>query len=114
MVELPEHGLKKKMKPFIERVKLDQNVEGQYVFRVWKSQKKEFENELIDLICMKHGLITIIRARNGHGKLNRMTVMRLQLLGKRCGARVLKASINGDNEIVYKIVYERRSKSIQK
>ena len=103
-----------KMKPFIERVKDNQTVQGQYVFRVWRSQDREFENQQIDLICMKHGVTTFIRARNGHGKLNRMTILRLQMIGKRCGARVLKASINGDNEIVYKIIYERRNESIQK
>ena len=103
------------MKSFTERVKRDQTVQGQYVFRVWRSQNREFENQQIDLICMKHGLTTFIRARgNGHGKLNRMTILRLQMLGKRCGARVLKASINGDNEIVYKIIYERHSEAIQK
>ena len=103
-----------KMKPFIERIKCDQNAQGQYVFRVRKPQNSEFKHEPIDLICMKHGLTTFIRARNGHGKLNRMTILHLQMLGKRCGARVLKASINGDNEIVYEIIYERRSESIQK
>ena len=102
------------MKSFTERVKRDQTVQGQYVFRVWRSQNREFENQQIDLICMKHGLTTFIRARNGHGKLNRITILRLQMLGKRCGARVLKASINGDNEIVYKIIYERHSEPTQK
>jgi hypothetical protein len=64
---------------------------------------------------MKHGLTTFIRARdNGHGKLNRMTILRLQMIGKKCGARVLHAKANGDNEIVYKIIYERHSKPIQK
>ena len=103
------------MKPFTERVKRDQNEQGQYVFRVWKSQHSEFLNEQIDLICMKNSKTTFIRARNnGHGTLNRMTIMRLQMLGKRCGARVLKASVNGDNEIVYKIIYERHSQPTQK
>lgn len=101
------------MKSFTERVKRDQNVHGVSVFRIWRSE--EFKNEPIDLICMKHGLSTFIHARNnGHGKLNHMSVLRLQMLGKRCGARVLKASINGDNEIVYKIIYERYTQPIQK
>jgi hypothetical protein len=96
------------MKPFTNRVKRDLTVQGQYVFRIWKSQNREFENEQIDLICMKHGLATFIHARgNGHGKLNRMTILRLQMLGKRCGAQVLKASVNSDSEIVYEIIYEK-------
>lgn len=100
---------------FINRVKRDQNVQGLSVFPVCRSEDAEFKNESINLICMKHGFITLIHARNnGHGKLNRMTILRLQMLGKRCGARVLKASINGDNEIVYKIIYERYSQPIQK
>ena len=103
------------MKSFTERVRRDQTVQGQYAFRVWRSQNREFENEQIDIICMKHGLTTIIRARdNGHGKLNRITILRLQMLGKKCGARVLHAKVNGDNEIVYKSIYEKHSKSIQK
>ena len=103
------------MKSLTEHVKRDQEKQGLHVFRVWSSQNREFENEQIDLICMKHGLTTFIRARsNGHAKLNRITIMRLQMLGKRCGARVLKASINGDNEIVYKIIYERHSEPTQK
>ena len=103
------------MKSFTERVKRDQNVQGLSVFRVSRSEDIEFKNEPIDLICMKHGLSTFIHARNnGHGKLNHISVLRLQMLGKRCGARVLKASINGNNEIVYKIIYERHSQPIQK
>ncbi len=96
------------MKSFTERVKRDQNAQGQYVFRVWKPQNSELKHEPIDLICMKHGVTTFIRARNGYGKLHHVTMLRLQMLGKRCNARVLKASINGNNEIVYEIVYEHR------
>lgn len=94
------------MKSFTDRVKYDQEkYEGLYVFKV----PKDGSREPIDLICMnKNGKITFIRARgNGHGKLNRMTEMQMQQLGKQCGARVLYAHVNGENEIVFKIIYER-------
>lgn len=94
------------MKSFAERVKCDLEDQGSYVFRVWKPQNSDLKHEPIDLICMKHGVTTFIRARNG--KIHHVTMLRLQMLGKRCNARVLKASINGDNEIVYEIVYEHR------
>lgn len=91
---------------FGERVKRDQEKQGLHVFRVPKD-RRPLLREPIDLICMNaHGKVTLIRARdNGH--LNRMTLMRLQVLGKKCGARVLYAHVNGSNEICFEIIYER-------
>ena len=97
------------MKSFTDRVKRDQEKhEGLHVFKVSK-EIRPLERVPIDLICMnKNGKVTFYRARgNGHGKLNRMTEMKLQQLGKQCGTRVLYAHVNGENEIVFKIIYER-------
>ena len=97
------------MKSFTERVKRDQEKhEGMHVFRVPKDMVPILR-EPIDLIGMKNGKVTFYRARgNGHGNLNRMTKMKLQQLGKQCGAQVLYAHVNGENEIVFKIIYERK------
>ena len=96
------------MKSFTDRVKRDQEKQELYVFRVSRDMKPLLR-EPIDLICMnKHGKVTFIRARdNGHGNLNRMTKMKLQQLGKKCGARVLYARVNDENEIVFERIYER-------
>jgi len=95
------------MKSFTEHVKRDQEKQGLHVFKVPKDLVPALR-EPIDLICMRNGKTTFIRARgNGHGHLNRMTIMRLQALGKKCGARVLHSHLNGSNEVVYKIIYER-------
>lgn len=101
------------MKSFTDRVKYNQEKhEGLHVFKVDTATKRKEE---IDLICMSSkGKTTFIRAReNGHVKLNRMTKMKLQQLGKKCGARVLHASVNGSNEIVFKIIYEGRVHQIR-
>ena len=93
------------MKNFTEHVKRDQEKQGLHVFRVPKDIVPVLR-EPIDLICMKHGKTTFIRARgNGHGNLNRMTEMRLQQLGKKCGAKVLYAKENGAGEIVFFRIY---------
>ena len=96
------------MKSFTDRVKYDQEKhEGMHVFKVSK-EIRPLEREPIDLICMKNGKFIFIRARgNGHGKLNHMTEMRMQQLGRKCGARILYAHVNGENEMVFKIIYER-------
>lgn len=101
-------GIIKKRKSFTEHVKRDQEKQGLYVFRVPKDIVPLLR-EPIDLICInKHGKVTFIRARgDGHGHLNRMTIMKLQQLGEKCGARILHASVNGENEIVFRIIYER-------
>ena len=95
------------MKSFTDRVKRDQEKQELYVFRVARNMKPILR-EPIDLICMKNGKTTFIRARgNGHGNLNRMTKMKLQQLGKKCGAKVLYAKENGAGELVYFRIYER-------
>ena len=96
------------MKSFTEHVKRDQEKQGLHVFRVPKDMVPMLR-EPIDLIGMKNGKVTFYHARgNGHGNLNRMTKMKLQQLGKQCGAQVLYAHVNGENEIVFKIIYERK------
>ena len=96
------------MKSFTERVKRNQETrEGQHVFRVPKDMVPVMR-EPIDLICMKHGVTTFIRARgNGHGKLQTRIKLQLQMLGKQCGAKVLHAKVNGEGEIVFFRIYER-------
>ena len=95
------------MKSFTERVKQNQEQQGLHVFRVPRDMVPIMQ-EPIDLIAMKNGKVTFYRTRgNGHGKLNQMTKMKLQQLGKQCGARVLYAHVNGENEIVFERVYER-------
>lgn len=97
------------MKSFTERVKRDQEKhEELHIFRVSKD-KVPILREPIDLIGMKNGKITFIRCRgNGHGKLQQRVILQLQVLGKKCGARVLHASVNSENEICFKIIYERK------
>lgn len=97
------------MKSFTERVKLDQEKQDLHVFKVIQSIRP-LEREPIDLICMnKHGKTTLICARgNGHNRPNNATKLKLQILGKQCGVRVLYASVNGENEIIFKIIYERK------
>ena len=96
------------MKSFTEIVKQDQEKQGLHVFRVPKDRVLGLR-EPIDLITAKNGKFTFIRAReSGHGHLNHMTIMKLQTLGKKCGAGVLYASINRENEIVFKTIYERK------
>ena len=100
------------MKSFTDRVKRDQEKQGLHVFNIQKDVRP-LEREPIDLICMKNSVTTFIRARgNGHGNLNRMTEMRLQQLGKQCGARVLHAKENGAEEIVYFRIYEIRKNGL--
>ena len=96
------------MKSFTDRVKRDQEKQELYVFRVARDMKPILR-EPIDLICMnKNGKVTFIRAReNGHGNLTNMTKLRLQQLGKKCGAKVLYAKENGAGEIVFFRIYER-------
>ena len=91
---------------FTERVKRNQEKhEGMHVFRVPKDIVPALR-EPIDLICMKNGKVTLIRARgNGHNNLNTATKLRLQQLGKQCGAKVLHAKENGAGEIVYFRIY---------
>ena len=93
---------------FTERVKRDQEKhEGMHVFRVPKDIVPALR-EPIDLICMRNGQITFIRARgNGHNNLTLITKMRLQQLGKKCGAKVLHAKLNGEGEIVFFRIYGR-------
>jgi len=94
------------MKSFTEHVKRDQEKhEGMHVFKVPKDIVPALR-EPIDLICMKNGKTTFIRARgNGHGNLNEVTTLRLKQLGKQCGAKVLYAKENGAGEIVYFRIY---------
>ena len=100
-------ALERTMRSFSERVKRNQEKQGLHVFRVPKDMVP-MEREPIDLICMKHSVTTFIRARgNGHSNLNRMTKLRLQTLGKQCGAKVLHAKENGAGEIVFFRIYER-------
>lgn len=98
----------KEKQSFTDRVKRNQEKhEGMHVFRVPKDIVPLLR-EPIDLICMKNGQVTFIRARgNGYNNLNRMTKLRLQQLGKQCGAKVLHAKYNGEREIVFFRVYER-------
>ena len=94
------------MKSFTERVKLNQEKQGLHVFTISKNVVP-LERELIDLICMKHGVTTFIRARgNGHGNLHESTRLRLRALGKYCGAKVLHAKENGAGEIVFFRIYD--------
>ena len=95
------------MKSFRERVKRDQEKQGLHVFRVQKDTRLMLR-EPIDLIAMKNGVTTFIRAReDGHGNLTNATKLRLQVLGKQCGAKVLYAKQNGEGEIVFFRIYER-------
>lgn len=95
------------MKDFTEHVKRDQEKQGFHIFKVPKDIVPALR-EPIDLICMKNGKVTFIRARgNGHGNLHGTTVLRLKALGKQCGAKVLHAKENGASEIVYFRIYER-------
>ena len=95
------------MKSFCNAVKRNQEKQGLHVFQVMKDAISS-EREPIDLICMKHGVTTFIRARgNGHNNLNTATKLRLQQLGKKCGAKVLHAKLNGEHEIVFFRIYER-------
>ena len=95
------------MKSFTERVKRDQEKQGLHVFRVPKDIVPALR-EPIDLIGMKNGKVTFYRARgNGHGNLNVATILRLQMLGKKCGAKVLHAKENGEGEIVFFLVYPK-------
>jgi len=96
------------MKHFTEAVKRNQEKhEGMHVFPTRKDVNPA-DREPIDLIAIdQHGRVTLIRARNGgHGHLNRITLMRLQALGKKCGARVLYSHLNGSNEVVFEIIYK--------
>lgn len=95
------------MKSFTERVKWDQEKQGLHVFRVPKDMVPALR-EPIDLICMKNGITTFIRARgNGHGNLTKATIMQLQVLGKNCGVKVLYAKVNSENELIFFRIYER-------
>ena len=95
------------MKSFTDRVKRDQEKQGLHVFPITKNVHP-LERELIDLICMKHGVTTFIRARgNGHGNLHESTRLRLRALGKQCGAKVLHVKENGAGEIVFFRIYDR-------
>ena len=92
---------------FTDRVKRNQEKQGLYVIKVARDMNPG-ERELIDLITAKNGKFAFIRARgNGHGNLILMIKMRLQQLGKKCGARVLYARVNGENEIIFERIYER-------
>lgn len=92
---------------FTDRVKYHFEKQGLHVLKVSK-EIRPLEREPIDLITAKNGKFTFIRAReNGHGNLNRMTIMKLRQLGMKCGARVLYSRLNGENEIVFERVYER-------
>lgn len=95
------------MKSFTERVKRDQEKQGLHVFRLPRDMDPQ-DREPIDLICMKNGITTFIRARgSGHGNLQEATRLRLRALGKQCGAKVLHAKVNGEGEIVFFRIYER-------
>ena len=95
------------MRSFTERVKRHQEKQGLHVFPVTQNVIP-IDREPIDLICMKNGITTFIRARgHGHGNLQNATKLRLQLLGKFCGARVLHAKENGAGEIVFFSIYGR-------
>ena len=90
---------------FTDRVKRDQEKQELYVFRVARDMNPG-ERELIDLITVKNGKTTFIRARgNGHSNLHETTRLRLRLLGKQCGAKVLYAKENGSGEIVFFRIY---------
>ena len=95
------------MRSFTERVKREQENQGLQVFRIYSAGDYKVRPP-IDLICMKNGNITLVRARgNGHGNLNAMTVMVLKQLGKKCGAKVLLAKENGATEIVFFRIYNK-------
>lgn len=95
------------MKNFAEHVKRDQEKQGLQVFKVARDMNPK-EREPIDIITMKNGKDTFIRARgNGHGKLQEHIKLQLRALGKKCGARVLHAHVNGSNEICFEIIYEK-------
>jgi len=96
------------MKNFTKRVKRNQEKQGLHVIQVAPYADSE-DREPIDLIAMKNGKVTFIRARgNGHGKLRQYTRSRLQALGRQCGSRVLNARVNGENEICFDIIYEKK------
>ena len=98
------------MKSFTDHVKRNQEKQDLYVIKVARDMNPG-ERELIDLITAKNGKFTFIRARgNGHGNITLMTKLRLQQLGKKCGAKVLYAKENGAGEIVYFRIYERWTK----
>ena len=98
------------MKSFTDRVKYDQEKQNFHIFKVPKDIVPALR-EPIDLICMKNGKTTFIRARgNGHGNLHETTRLRLQALGKFCGAKVLYAKENGSGEVVYFRIYGRQEK----
>jgi len=90
------------MKNFIDRVKRDQEKhEGLQMFKLLQKR------HLVDLVGInQHGKATLIRCRNGgHGRLNQITLMKLQQLGKKCNAKVLSAKENGAGEIVFIRIY---------
>ena len=94
---------------FTERVKYNQEQQGLHVFQIIRNVRPQ-EREAIDLICMKHGVTTFIRARgNGHGNLHESTKLRLRALGKQCNAKVLYAKENGSEEIVFFRIYDRQN-----
>lgn len=98
----------REMKSFTERVKRNREKQGLHIFRVSRDIVPALR-EPIDLIAIKNGEVTFYRARgNGHGNLNATTILRLQMLGKKCGAKVLYAKENGEGEIVFFRVYKRR------
>lgn len=99
------------MKSFTERVKHAQEKQGLQVFRVVRELDPR-GGELIDLITIKNSRTTFIHARgNGHGNLHSSTKLRLQMLGKRCGAKVLHAKVDGENELVFFRIYENEKSS---
>jgi len=98
----------REMKFFKDRVKQNQEKEGLHVFEL---SHYPIRTGPIDLICMKENTITFIRARENDGKIsskiNSMTKLRMQIIGRKCGARVLFASLSAEDEIVYEVIYER-------
>ena len=77
-----------------------------HVFRVPRDMVQAFPKP-IHLIAMKNGEVTrFIRCSNdGHKKLQPRVVLQLKAIGKKCGANVLHAYVNEENEIAFERVY---------
>lgn len=91
------------MKSFTERVKCDLEEQGLHVFRVPRDTLP-LVRKPIHLIAMKNGEVTrFIRCSDdGYENLQPRTVLQLKAIGRKCGATVLRAYLNDEDEIIYK------------
>lgn len=88
------------MRYFKNHVKRKLECEGWHVFIISDSE------EQVDLVCLSNGLQTLVRARgSGHGHITAKVESELKIVGEQCGAHVLLAFVNSENEIVFRRVY---------